>query len=309
VSQDPGDLPDVAVALITYNHAKFVRQSIESVFMQQYPGTIRLIVADDASTDGTPEEIAATVASAPSHVAVETVLREKNVGGLANLTGVWQSANASGAAYIALLEGDDYWTDPRKLADQVGYLEAHPSATMSFALAEELNLYDDPPTTSLVIVPPVASPAFGDLLCGNFVHTCTVLYRTGIMREFPTWFAECYFRDWPMHLVHAAAGGVHFLDRVVAVHRQHQSSKWWNPSRSERERITESETIQRLAVSHLGRQHNYKPLRLAAARQVWRARTSANRAERYLHLSAATLLDPARAMHKLRRRARSTAES
>lgn len=293
--------PDVAVALITYNHAAYVRQSIESVFMQQYPGTIHLVVSDDASTDTTQQVIAETVAAAPARVHVQTVLRDHNVGGFANLTGTWQAANATGSRYIALLEGDDFWTDRRKLADQVGYLQSHPRATMSFALANELNLFTDPPTTELVVLPPVVRPGFGDLLAGNFIHTCTVLYRTGILPEFPAWFAECAFRDWPMHLVHAAAGDIHFLDRVVAVHRQHESSKWWTPTRSEGERLAASETIQRLAIAHLGTQTNYRPARVAASRHVWRARASTNPLQRFWHLAASATLDPGRALRKARR--------
>lgn len=294
-------LPDVAVALITYNHAAYIRQSLEGVFMQEYPGTIHLVVSDDASTDTTQQVIAETIAEAPGHVVVHPVMRERNVGGFTNITETWLAANSTGSAYIALLEGDDYWTDARKLADQVGYLEGHSRATMSFALATELNLFTDPPTTELVVVPPAGRPSFGDLLCGNFVHTCTVVYRRGILPVFPDWFAECAFRDWPMHLVHAAAGEVHFLDRVVAVHRQHQSSKWWTPTRTQAERLAASETIQRLAIGHLGTKADYSRARAAAARQIWRAHASTTRFGRSLHLSAAAALDPARALRKARR--------
>ena len=53
-------LPDVAVALITYNHESFIAQSIGGVLMQEYPGIIHLVVSDDCSTDATQRVIAET---------------------------------------------------------------------------------------------------------------------------------------------------------------------------------------------------------------------------------------------------------
>ena len=296
---DPA-LPDVAVAMITYNHEPFIAESMRSVFAQDYGGNIHVVVSDDRSTDRTQDVIVETAATAPPNVVVHLVLRESNVGGFANLSETWEAAHATGSAYIALLEGDDYWSDPHKLSDQVSYLESHPKATISFALASELKLFEDPPTTEVVVIPPVDHPSFGDLLSENFVHTCTVLYRAGVLPRFPDWFAECYFRDWPLHLVHARAGEIHYLDRVVAVHRQHESSRWWTPTRSQRDRVQATEAIQRLAIAHLGTKDNYKRAQVVAARQVWRAGASRNRAERYLHLAAAAALDPRRAARKLR---------
>jgi glycosyltransferase involved in cell wall biosynthesis len=109
-------MPAVAVVMITYNHEPFIVESIESVFAQRYDGVIHLVVADDCSTDGTQALIADTLAHAPAHVIVHPLLRTSNVGGFGNLTGAWEVANQSGSSYIAILEGDDFWCDPSKLA-------------------------------------------------------------------------------------------------------------------------------------------------------------------------------------------------
>ena len=136
-SKGPFRLPDVAVVLITYNHETFIAESINSVSRQEYPGNIHVIVSDDCSTDQTQKVIKETISDMPPNVIVHPILREQNVGGLRNLTEAWESANGTGSAYIALLEGDDYWTDARKLALQVSYMEEHPRSTLSFGLATE----------------------------------------------------------------------------------------------------------------------------------------------------------------------------
>lgn len=298
---DKTTLPDVAVVLITYNHEAFISQSIESVLTQDYGGRIHLVIADDASTDGTRASICETIERAPGNVIVHPVLRERNVGGYQNLADAWKTANESGSSYIAILEGDDYWTDLRKLALQVDHLEHHVEATISFGLASELILFEDPPSSKVVVLPPTAQPTFYDLLGRNFVSTCTVLYRAGVLRSFPEWFAQCAFRDWPLHLVHASVGDMHFLDSVVAVHRQHEQSRWWTPSRGQRDRVSATEAVQRLAAANLGAELRIRRGQLVAARHIWRAGASRNRAERIAHLALATTLDPRRAARRMRR--------
>ena len=302
VSKGPVQLPDVAVVLITYNHESFIAESINSVSCQEYPGNIHLIVSDDCSTDQTQKVIKETISNVPPNVIVHPVLREQNVGGLRNLAEAWGLANETGSVYIALLEGDDYWVDFRKLALQVSYMEEHPRSTISFGLATELILSDDaPPSSKVVVRPPSDHPTFGELLCGNFIHTCTVVYRRGVLPQFPDWFAECAFRDWPLHLVHASAGEIHYIDHVVAVHRQHQSSKWWNPTRSQRDRIRAAETVQRLAITHLGTKTNFRCSQVAAARHRWWATASRNKPGRWAHTLVAIALDPRLVRRRLRR--------
>ena len=301
-SKGPFRLPDVAVVLITYNHETFIAESINSVSRQEYPGNIHVIVSDDCSTDQTQKVIKETISDMPPNVIVHPILREQNVGGLRNLTEAWESANGTGSAYIALLEGDDYWTDARKLALQVSYMEEHPRSTLSFGLATELILCDNAPSSSKVaVIPPSDHPTFGELLCGNFINTCTVVYRSGVLSHFPDWFAECAFRDWPLHLVHASAGEMHYIDHVVAVHRQNQLSKWWNPTTSQRDRVRASVTVQRLSTRHLGTRANFRRSQVAAARQRWWAQTSRYKLARRAHYLMAKMLDRGFVTRKLRR--------
>ncbi len=299
--RETSGLPGVVVVVITYNHGKFIKQCLESVFAQEYAGEIQLVISDDCSTDDTRRVIEQLLATAP--VVVHPVLREENVGGLKNLSEAWELAQQTGCAYVALLEGDDYWTTKDKLSLQVGALEQIPGATLSFGLAGELDLNSDPPVSKVTVFPTSDHPTAGDLLIDNFIQTCTVVYKAGVLPRFPEWFAECAFRDWPLHLVHAAAGEIVYLDRVVAVHRQHATSRWWNTSRSDTERIVASIKVQDVVLRQLGARVTVRRSQLQAHRQLWWAKSSQSEVGRLRHLFQALVLDPGLVRrHVLRRR-------
>jgi glycosyltransferase involved in cell wall biosynthesis len=207
--------------MISYNHEAYIDTAVESVFAQEYPGDLRVIIGDDASTDGTQRKLQALKTRAP--IDMELVLRSTNVGGRRNLEDVWNRATGS---YIAVLEGDDYWTRPDKLARQISRLEALPSATLAFSRAEVLDETTSPPTVHPPITKTLVNPRSADLLEENILATCTAVYRRGVVVTFPDWFENCAILDWPIHALHAAQGEIIYLDEVQAMHRLHPGGSW-----------------------------------------------------------------------------------
>jgi glycosyltransferase involved in cell wall biosynthesis len=215
------DFPEVSVVMITFNHADYIEDAVESVFAQHYSGVIRLIVCDDCSTDDTPRKLHELKSRSP--IPLTLVLRDVNVGGLANLRDAWSRATG---AYLAFLEGDDYWASPNKLALQIAALEARPRATMAFGKANVLDETVTPPAWHPPTLKAVATPTLADLLEENFVYTPTVVYRRGVVPVLPSWFDDCAFRDWPLHVLHAAQGEVIYHDEVLATWRLHHGGRW-----------------------------------------------------------------------------------
>lgn len=111
----------VSVCLITYNHAKFIGQAMESVLSQKLDFAWELIVADDCSTDGTTKILIDYQRKFPKYIRL--ILQKKNVGAAQNWLDLM---NAARSKYIAYLDGDDFWTDPMKLKKQVRFLEKNP---------------------------------------------------------------------------------------------------------------------------------------------------------------------------------------
>lgn len=119
----------VSICSITYNHAPYIRQCLEGMLMQRANFDFEIIINDDCSTDGTTEIIQEYVKNYPD--IVRPVFHEENLyrKGQKGFFSEFVFPKARGK-YIALCEGDDYWTDPYKLQKQVDFLEKHPDYVM-----------------------------------------------------------------------------------------------------------------------------------------------------------------------------------
>lgn len=122
--------PLVSVCCPTFNHERFIRDALDGFLMQEVDFSFEVLVNDDASTDGTPEILREYETRHPNLIKV--VYQEENqysAGGVDTLRDFLLPR--SRARYIAVCEGDDYWTDPNKLQKQVDFLEAHPDHTLA----------------------------------------------------------------------------------------------------------------------------------------------------------------------------------
>ncbi len=115
----------LSVIFITYNHRDYVKKALESVLAQETDFPYEVVVGDDCSTDGT-QDILKEIAK--DHPNVKLGLRSQNTGGRPTLN-VYETTKRCTGEYLAYLEGDDYWTDTKKLQKQVDLLEAHPEYT------------------------------------------------------------------------------------------------------------------------------------------------------------------------------------
>jgi glycosyltransferase involved in cell wall biosynthesis len=116
------EAPLVSVAMIAYNVSKYLEEAIESVIIQKTNFKVELVIGEDCSTDNTREIALAYQAKYPEVIRV--LLHEKNLGLTPNSVA---TQNACLGKYIALLDGDDYWTDEWKLHKQVQEMERIPS--------------------------------------------------------------------------------------------------------------------------------------------------------------------------------------
>lgn len=110
----------ISVAIVTYNHEKYIKQALDSVLKQKGDFKLEIIVGDDCSKDKTREILKKYK---EKHKNIKLILNKKNVGVAQNLVNVFNKATGD---YIAVLEGDDYWESTRKLDKQFKFLETHP---------------------------------------------------------------------------------------------------------------------------------------------------------------------------------------
>ena len=112
---------DVSIVMLTYNHARFVSQAIESILMQEHNLTIEILIIDDASTDGT-DKILRNYKKKYPHL-IKLKCNKINSGHPTK--NAYQIIKSARGKYIASLEGDDYWVSPNKLQKQYDFLEGH----------------------------------------------------------------------------------------------------------------------------------------------------------------------------------------
>ena len=116
----------LSVAMITYNHERFIRQAIESVLDQKVNFDFEIVIGEDCSTDSTRTIVAELQQQYPDRIVA--LMRPHNLGAMRNLQ---ETLAACKGQYVALLEGDDYWTSQHKLQKQVDFLDARPDCAIS----------------------------------------------------------------------------------------------------------------------------------------------------------------------------------
>ena len=206
--------PVVSVVMITYGHENYIKKAIEGVLMQKTDFPVELIIANDASPDNTHQIIQSYLNNSYENTTIVYHKHEENIGMMNNFGFAY---NQTKGKYIALCEGDDYWTDPLKLQKQVDFLENNPEYTVCvhhvLELKNEAKLHE-----SVFNLSYNSDITIGKLAEANQFHTASVVYRK-IFDQLPAWIMECPIGDYPMHLVHAEKGKVHCIAENMAVYR------------------------------------------------------------------------------------------
>lgn len=219
---------DVSVVLVTYNHEPFIVQAIESVLAQE-DVQYELLISEDCSTDRTGEIVVDYARRYPSRIRLFRSPENLNTNEVLS-----RAIEAACGRYVALLDGDDYWTSTRKLRTQVDYLDAHRECAICFHNA--MVTYEDgtPPHPFHMAVPtykmshPLPRPVstLADVAPGNFMQTCSVIFRRGLFGRFPSWYAGFAVGDWPLHVLNAEHGDIGYLDEIMAAYRVHSGGLW-----------------------------------------------------------------------------------
>jgi glycosyltransferase involved in cell wall biosynthesis len=221
----------VSVLVVTYNHERFVRQAVDSVLAQRLPQPFEILISEDRSTDGTREVVQGYADSHPD--VIRLLLSERN---LRSNEVVARGFRAARGRYVALLDGDDYWTSDDKLRAQVTFLDARPGLTICFHNVQVVD--DRSQSTGRLWNSPGQPEVSGihELLRGNFIATSSVVYRRAAVAEVPAWYGGFFpVTDWPLHVLYAREGRIGYLDRTLGAYRVHSGGLF--STLSEREKL------------------------------------------------------------------------
>ena len=211
----------LSVRLVTYNQENFISSALEGALMQRTNFPFEIVVGDDCSTDGTPAIIESY--RSKNERLIRVLPNESNLGAKHNAI---RTLRACTGKYIAHLDGDDYWTDPYKLQQQVEILEANPGIACCFHNMEVR--YEDPTVPSKLYCSNLGKQVLTryDLAKNNFIPSSGNVFRKGLVPQHPDWFYLLPFGDWALHLLNAQHGDIYYLPKVMGVYRKHASGLW-----------------------------------------------------------------------------------
>jgi glycosyltransferase involved in cell wall biosynthesis len=217
----------VSVLIITYNHANFITQALDSVLMQKVNFDYEILISEDCSTDGTRDIIVEFHKKHPNRVRL--LLSEHN---LNNNEIIVRGIQAAQGQYIALLDGDDYWTSSHKLQNQADFLDNHRECAICFHAVTEF--YENGDQEPRIFRGEKKISTLEDLLETNFIQTCSVMFRRGLFNTFPEWFYTSAIGDWELHILNAQHGKIGYIDEVMGVYRRHSGGVYTSSSRIHR---------------------------------------------------------------------------
>ena len=238
VKQDSDYIPSISVGVLTYNQVDSIEECLTSIVDQQGNFSMRIIVADDCSNDGTYELIQDFISNQNSNeITFEVIRNEFNVGVMNNLETLID--HCKGSDYTSLIEGDDLFFSSRRLSNHLDFHKMYPDLSMSFngfllldetASDEGYRVWDGPasqgtiPTNELVLTNHV-----GNL--GAMFFNSQVLHNLDILC--PKMFAN----DWILSIVCSQYGSVRKLNVPLSVYRKNKNGYRVSMSQEEKKDI------------------------------------------------------------------------
>lgn len=215
----------ISVIVTAYNHERYISQCLESVLGQRGDFQLEVIIGDDCSTDNTHEIIEGFQLKYPKIISV--LPTEKNLGITSNLKRCLDSCSGE---YIAICEGDDYWTDENKLQKQKDFLDIRKDCSMCFSAIlldyEEKNLTISHHAQSLLQKDAIT---IEDLIENNYIGNFSCcMYRTDIVRKLPQAIYNLDFNtdDWIFNMACSQFGKIGFIQEKMSVYRIHSRGAW-----------------------------------------------------------------------------------
>ncbi len=221
--------PLVAIKCVTYNHEKYLKDALEGFVKQKTKFPFVAIVHDDASTDKTASILKEYADKYPDIILpiYETENQHSKFDGslLRITTG---ALTATGAKYIAICEGDDYWTDPLKLQKQVDFLESHPDYSLVFHpvkfIDQELKIHSNYCALS------ERTYTIYDVLGPYCISTCSAVLKMEVFGVRPN-HPNFQVGDRVMWCSASRVGKLYCINQTMGVYRRHEGG--WSTQKLE----------------------------------------------------------------------------
>ncbi len=213
----------VTVWMSAFNHEKYIARCLDSVLSQKTDFDFDIVLGEDCSKDRTREIVLGYKERFPEKF--KLFLPEKNIG----MMEMDMATNPLCIGeYLALLNGDDYWTDENKLQIQADFLDANLDSVMCYHKATVINDDTGYEFETVYLEETDLLPVESLLNGYNPIMTPTVMMRN--ILPLPEWYAEMPYGDMLTYLLLSRKGKIRYIDRNMSIYRVHGSGQWQGDS-------------------------------------------------------------------------------
>lgn len=229
----------VSICCTTYNHEKYIADAIESFLMQKTDFDYEILIHDDASTDKTPEIIREYEKKYPNIIKPIFQVENQHSKGV-RISYTFNYPRAKGK-YIAICEGDDYWTDENKLQLQVDFMEQHPDCSLCTHAAKKVS-----PEKKEVLG--IVRLNKGDCYYstdevirggGGMFATNSMFFPTKLVQLLPDFYFNAPIGDYPLTVNLSLNGNVFYIDRFMSAYRVMSEGSWSTQIKKDRNKAIE----------------------------------------------------------------------
>ena len=228
--------PILSVWLLTYNHSRFISSALDSVLSQKVDFEYEIVIGDDFSSDNNREILYHYYKRHPDKIRL--LLPEKNLWGVRGMFGTLTSIalyKACRGRYIAMLEGDDFWTDSSKLQKQIDYLENNDACSICthwVKTRDESGANIDENEFANLEQPQILTS--DDLFyykgkClpqGTCYHVLSWVFRRKLVDGIPDWVVNIRGGDHVLFIEFLSHGYCYCIPEFMGTYRVHGSSAW-----------------------------------------------------------------------------------
>lgn len=205
----------VSACIIAYNHEDYIKQCLDGALSQIVNFDYEIVISEDCSTDRTREIVKEYQQKYPDKI--KLFLNEKNLG----LIGNWvKSLERCQGEYVAICEGDDYWTDPYKLQKQVDFLDNNPDFALSghngniIKNNQIIGIYCESSHPEIINLEYI-------LKKGSGIPTCSLVIKNSSIQNLPEWFSKMHSCDWTIQIMAARYGKMKYFNEIMSTYRKH----------------------------------------------------------------------------------------
>jgi glycosyltransferase involved in cell wall biosynthesis len=242
-------IPLVSISCITFNQESYIRETIEGFLLQETTFPVEILIHDDASTDATAEIIREYVDMFPS--LFKPILRSENQYSQVGFLFAFLELDRAKGEFIALCEGDDFWTDRLKLEKQVRRLSSDKHSSFCF---HSVYYKDEGKIAAIKLHKPPYVPldscfSTTDLinLDSQMISNCSVVFRSHLIKSLPNWVTEAPIGDLPLCLYLSTNGSIAYLDEPMAVYRVSSVGSWTSDmARNRRRKLVHLKGLKRM---------------------------------------------------------------